>query len=282
MSGLFKNQVAVITGAGGVLCSEIALKLAEKGANVVLVGRTEEKLQKVAAKILAAGGTCMVRTADVTDEEAMNRLADEVMKVYGPCRYLINGAGGNNNKAITTNFTYEPEELELNKPEEMVGFFDLDMGIFESVIKTNTMGTVIPVRAFAKQMAKEGKGSILNFASMNSTRPLTRVPAYAMSKAAVVNFTQWMATYLAPAGIRVNAVAPGFFVNDRSRKILYTLEGSLSKRGENIINHTPMGRFGDPKELLGSVLWLLDDEKAGFVTGTTVAVDGGFLAHSGI
>ena len=224
----------------------------------------------------------MVRTVDVTNEEAVNRLADEVLEVWGPCRYLINGAGGNNNKAITTNFTYEPEELEMNKPGDMVGFFDLDLEVFESVIKTNTLGTVIPVRAFAKQMAKEGRGSILNFASMNSTRPLTRVPAYAMSKAAVVNFTQWLATYLAPAGIRVNAVAPGFFVNDRSRKILYTPEGGLSKRGENIMSHTPMGRFGDPKELLGSVLWLLDDEKAGFVTGTTVAVDGGFLAHSGI
>ena len=282
MSELFENQVAVITGAGGVLCSEIALKMAELGAKVVLVGRTEEKLQKVASGILAAGGTCMVRTVDVTNEEAMNRLADEVLKVWGPCRYLINGAGGNNNKAITTNFTYEPEELEMNKPGDMVGFFDLDLEVFESVIKTNTLGTVIPVRAFAKQMAKEGRGSILNFASMNSTRPLTRVPAYAMSKAAVVNFTQWLATYLAPAGIRVTAVAPGFFVNDRSRKILYTPEGGLSKRGENIMSHTPMGRFGDPKELLGSVLWLLDDEKAGFVTGTTVAVDGGFLAHSGI
>lgn len=282
MSELFRDQVAVITGAGGVLCSEIALKLAAEGAKTVLVGRTEEKLQKVASKILAAGGTCMVRTADVTDEEAVNRLADEVMEVYGPCRYLINGAGGNNNRAITTNFTYEPDELDVNKPEGKVGFFDLDLDVFESVIKINTLGTVIPVRAFAKQMAKEGRGSILNFASMNSTRPLTRVPAYAMSKAAVVNFTQWLATYLAPAGIRVNAVAPGFFVNDRSKKILYTPEGGLSQRGENIINHTPMGRFGDAKELLGSVLWLLDDENAGFVTGITVAVDGGFLAHSGI
>lgn len=282
MSHLFQDQTAVITGAGGVLCSEIAIRLAEEGAKAVLVGRTEEKLQKTAEQILAAGGTCMVRTADVTDEAAMERLADEVEKTYGPCRFLINGAGGNNNKAITTNFTFEPEELQEEKPENMTGFFDLDMDVFESVIKINTLGTVIPVRAFAKQMAKEGRGSILNFASMNSTRPLTRVPAYAMSKAAVVNFTQWLATYLAPAGIRVNAVAPGFFVNDRSRKILFTQEGALSKRGQSIINHTPMERFGEAKELWGCVAWLLDDEKAGFVTGTTVPVDGGFLAHSGI
>lgn len=282
MSGIFKDQTAVVTGAGGVLCSEIAIRLAAEGAKTVLVGRTAEKLQTVADKILAAGGSCMVRVADVTDEKAMEELAGEVKETCGPCRYLINGAGGNQNRAITTNFTYEPEELQEEKPEGMVGFFDLDMDIFESVLKINTLGTVIPVRAFAKQMAKAGRGSILNFASMNSTRPLTRVPAYAMSKAAVVNFTQWLAVYLAPAGIRVNAVAPGFFVNDRSRKILYTLEGDLSKRGENIMSHTPMERFGEAKELLGSVMWLLDDEKASFVTGITVPVDGGFLAHSGI
>ncbi len=282
MSELYKDQVAVVTGAGGVLCSEIAVKLAQEGAKVTLVGRTASKLQIVADKIQSFGGVCMIRTGDVTDEKAMEVLASEVEEVWGPCRYLINGAGGNNNKAITTNFTYEPDELDENKPEGKVGFFDLDMEVFESVLKINTLGTVIPVRAFAKQMARQGRGSILNFASMNSTRPLTRVPAYAMSKAAVVNLTQWLATYFAPAGIRVNAVAPGFFVNDRSRKILYNPEGGLSMRGQNIMNHTPMERFGEPKELLGCVMWLLDDEKAGFVTGITVPVDGGFLAHSGI
>ncbi len=282
MSEIFQNQTAVVTGAGGTLCSQVAVKLAAEGAKTVLVGRTEEKLQKVADQIRSVGGECMVRAADVTDEAAMDAIAREVAKVYGPCRYLINGAGGNQKGAITTNFTYEPEELEEKRPEDRMGFFDLDLKVFESVLKTNTMGTVIPVRAFARQMAAEGKGSILNFASMNSVRPLTRVPAYAMSKAAVVNFTQWLAVYFAPAGIRVNAVAPGFFVNDRSQKLLYTPEGTLSRRGENIINHTPMGRFGQAQELLGSILWLLDDEKASFVTGITVPVDGGFLAHSGI
>ena len=282
MSEIFKDQVAVITGAGGVLCSEISVRLAEEGARTVLIGRTEEKLQKVADRIRKSGGTCMICTGNVTDEEAMERIAEKVEREFGPCRYLINGAGGNNNRAITTNTSFQPEELRENRPEGMVGFFDLDMGIFESVIRNNTLGTVIPVRVFAKQMAKQGRGSILNFASMNSARPLTRVPAYAMSKAAVVNLTQWLATYFAPAGIRVNAVAPGFFVNERSRKILYTPDGGLAPRGQNVVNHTPMGRFGDPKELLGSVLWLLDDERASFVTGITVPVDGGFLAHSGI
>ncbi len=282
MSELFKDQVAVVTGAGGTLCSEIAIELARQGAKVVLVGRTAGKLQVVADEIQAFGGTCMIRTGDVTDEKAMEAIASEVEQLWGPCRYLINGAGGNNNKAITTNFTFQPEELLDEKPEGMVGFFDLDMDIFESVVKINTLGTVIPVRAFAKQMARQGKGSILNFASMNSSRPLTRVPAYAMSKAAVVNLTQWLATYFAPAGIRVNAVAPGFFVNERSKKILMNPDGTLTQRGQNVMHHTPMERFGEAKELLGTVLWLLDDEKAGFVTGITVAVDGGFLASSGI
>ena len=282
MSELFRDQVAVVTGAGGTLCSEISIELARQGAKVVLVGRTAGKLEAVAEKIEAFGGACMIRTGDVTDEMAMEALAAEVESIWGPCRYLINGAGGNNNKAITTNFTYQPEELLENKPEGMVGFFDLDMDVFESVLKINTLGTVIPVRAFAKQMAKAGRGSILNFASMNSSRPLTRVPAYAMSKAAVVNLTQWMATYFASAGIRVNAVAPGFFVNERSKKILLNPDGTLTQRGQNVMHHTPMERFGEAKELLGSVMWLLDDEKAGFVTGITVAVDGGFLASSGI
>lgn len=282
MNEQFKDQVAVVTGAGGVLCSEIAKKLAAVGCKTVLVGRTEGKLRKVADEIAAAGGTCLVRTADVTDEAAMMALAEEVEQTYGPCRYLINGAGGNNNKAITTNFTFDPAELQADKPAGMVGFFDLDMDVFESVVKINTLGTVIPVRAFAKQMARAGRGAILNFASMNSSRPLTRVPAYAMSKAAVVNLTQWLATYFASAGIRVNAVAPGFFVNERSKKILYTPDGSLSQRGKNVMAHTPMERFGEPKELLGAVMWLLNDAEAAFVTGITVAVDGGFLAHSGI
>ena len=203
-------------------------------------------------------------------------------RIYGPCRYLINGAGGNNNGAVTTNDTYEPEEIETDRSTGKTGFFNLDMRIFEDVLKTNTMGTVIPVRAFAKQMAAEGRGSILNFASMNSIRPLTRVPAYAMSKAAVVSLTQWLAIYLAPAGIRVNAVAPGFFANERSRKLLYTQNGGLSKRGKSIISHTPMKRFGEAEELFGGILWLLNDEEASFVTGITVPVDGGFLAYSGV
>ncbi len=279
---MFKDKVAVVTGAGGTLCSKVALFLAKKGAKVVLIGRTLDSLKKVKEEILAAGGICSVKVSDVTDEANMTKIAEETLKEFGPCRYLINGAGGNNLRAITTNFHFLKEELSEEKPKEMVGFFDLDMNVFQSILNINTIGTVIPCRLYAKQMAENGKGSILNFASMNSYRPLTRVPAYAMSKAAIVNFTQWLATYLAPAGIRVNAVAPGFFVNERSRKILCTEDGGLTQRGTNVISHTPMARFGEAEELLGCVEWLLNDENAAFVTGITVPVDGGFLAHSGI
>jgi NAD(P)-dependent dehydrogenase (short-subunit alcohol dehydrogenase family) len=150
------------------------------------------------------------------------------------------------------------------------------------VVRVNTLGTVIPSQVFGREMAQLGRGSILNFASMNSYRPLTRVPAYAMAKAGVVNFTQWLAVYLAPARIRVNCIAPGFFVNERSRKILLTPDGNLTARGQNVMSHTPLKRFGEARELLGAVCWLLDDEAAGFVTGVTLPVDGGFLSSSGV
>lgn len=278
----YADKVAVITGAGGTLCSAAAKELAARGARVVLIGRTRSKLELVASDIEAAGGTCMVLPVDVTDETAVKAAADTVFNTWGACRFLINGAGGNNNKAITTNFYFDKIELDANRPDDMTGFFDLDIDVFESVIRTNTLGTVIPTRQFARQMAAAGEGSVLNFASMNSYRPLTRVPAYAMSKAAVINLTQWLATYFAPAGIRVNGIAPGFFINERSIKLLGSPETGLTSRGQKIINHTPMQRFGHPKDLLGCILWLLDDRAAAYVTGITVPVDGGFLSHAGI
>lgn len=282
MDKYYEGKVAVVTGAGGTLCAPIAQDLAAKGAKVVLIGRTRDKLEKTANSIETAGGVCRIMTADVTDEPAMQAIADEILADWGPCRFLVNGAGGNNNKAITTNVYFDPAELSADRPEGMVGFFDLDMDVFESVVKINTLGTVIPTRTFGRQMAKEGTGAIINFASMNSYTPLTRVPAYALSKAAIVNLTKWLATYFGPAGIRINAIAPGFFVNDRSVKILGNLEIGLTQRGKNVIDHTPVQRFGDPKDLLGTVSYLLDDRAASFVTGITVPVDGGFQAHAGI
>lgn len=278
----FQNKIAVVTGAGGTLCSEIAEDLACKGAEVVLVGRTEEKLRAVADKISASGGCCKIAVCDVTDEAKVEALAEETFKEWGVCDFLINGAGGNNSRVMTTETAYRPCELDGNSPEDYKGFFNLDMEAFESVLQINTLGSVIPIRAFGKQMAKKRGGAIINFASMNSYCPLTKVPAYAMSKAAVVNMTQWLAAYLAPAGIRVNAIAPGFFANERSVKFLGTPETGLSPRGQKVIDHTPMERFGQAKDMLGCVNWLLDDRASSFVTGITVPVDGGFLTRSGV
>ena len=278
----FAGKVAVVTGAGGRLCSVIAKDLAAKGCKVALLDRSAAALEPVEKAINEAGGTCMSFTCDVTDEAGLTAIAEKVESAFGPCRFLVNGAGGNNNKAITTIVQYQPEELSEDKPENMVGFFNLDMDVVDSVIRINTSGSFIPTRVFGRQMAKNGGGSVLNFASMNSYRPLTKVPAYAMSKAAVVSMTQWLATYLAPAKIRVNAVAPGFFINERSKLILGTPEEGLTARGQSVMNHTPMYRFGNPEDLLGCVSWLLNDEAAAYVTGITVPVDGGFLSHSGI
>ena len=278
-----KDKVAVVTGAGGTLCSAIAKDLAQKGAKVVLVGRTREKLEKVAEDIAAAGGVCRIEPADVTDEKAMREIADRVAAEWGPCRFLVNGAGGNNVKAMPTRLRFS--DADYSPTEDFVkdrGFFDIDMEAFKSVLEINTLGTVIPSRIFALQMAKAGGGAILNFASMNTYRPLTRVAPYAMSKAAVANWTMFFAQYMAPAKVRVNAIAPGFMVNERSRGYLMTPDGGLSPRGEQVMHHTPMGRFGEAEDLLGCVNWLLDDSASAFVTGITVPVDGGFLSSAGV
>ena len=308
MNPNFQDKVAVVTGAGGTLCSAIAKHLATLGCKVVLVGRTREKLEKVADDIagLAPGAPApgraglrekpLVAPCDVTDEAAINALAERVLAELGPCRFLINGAGGNNPAAMPTRLRFTQADLANPEGRSLSGqrgaggaelpadrgFFDIDMAAFRSVLEINTLGTVIPSRAFSLQMARAGGGAIINFASMNTYRPLTRVAPYAMSKAAIANWTQFFAQYMAPANVRVNAIAPGFMVNERSRKYLCTPDGGLSPRGEQVMAHTPMGRFGEAEDLLGCVEWLLDDTRAAFVTGITVPVDGGFLASAGV
>ncbi len=273
-----KNKVAVVTGAGGTLCSEMAISLASSGAKVALLGRTKEKLTAIEEKIKESGGIAASISCDVTSESSVRQAREEVKTSFGECSILINGAGGNQASAITTLTEFDPKELE---DEEVKGFFNLDMKDFHSVVNTNTMGTVIPSFIFGRDMAKNGGGSIINFASMTSYRPLSRVAAYAIAKAGIVNFTMWLANYLAPANIRVNGIAPGFFLNDRSKKILLDGDG-YSQRGQNIIDHTPMKKFGEAHQLIGCMNWLIDDEASGFVTGLTVPVDGGFLANAGI
>ena len=296
MNSYCKDKVAVVTGAGGTLCSAIAIDLAKKGAKVVLVGRTREKLEKVAGEIAASGGVCRIEPADVTDEASMRDMAERVAAEWGPCRFLVNGAGGNNVKAMPTRLRFSEKDLCSSAPLHLCvkndsvqkelpadrGFFDIDMEAFKSVLEINTLGTVIPSRIFGLQMAKAGGGAMLNFASMNTYRPLTRVAPYAMSKAAIANWTMFFAQYMAPAKVRVNAVAPGFMVNERSKQYLMTPDGGLSPRGEQVMHHTPAGRFGEAQDLLGCVNWLLDDSASAFVTGITVPVDGGFLSSAGV
>ena len=279
---MFKNKVAVVTGAGGTLCSEIAIQLAKEGTKVVLVGRTIEKLEAVLDKIVSNGNTAFAYACDVTDKAAIADLAKEVERRFGLCDYLINGAGGNNIKAMPTITKFDNREITNELPEGQKGLYNIDMNAFASVLNINTMGTVIPTMEFAKHMIQKGGGSIINFASMNTYCPLTRCFAYAMSKAAVSNLTQSFAAYYAPANIRINAIAPGFMVNERSKNYLGTVEDGLTARGEAVINHTPMGRFGQAKDLIGCVKWLLDENAAGFVTGITVPVDGGFLTLGGV
>ncbi|MBE6912229.1 MAG: SDR family oxidoreductase [Ruminococcaceae bacterium] len=282
MNANLNGKVAVITGAGGTICSEVAIDLAKNGVKLALVGRTAEKLEKTAAAIKEVGGECFIFACDVCDMEKVEELAENVYEVYGKCDFLINGAGGNQNAAMPTITQFDEREIDGTLPEGTRGFYDIDMDCFESVIKINTMGSVLPIRAFAKRMARDGGGSIINFASMNSYCPLTRCFAYAMSKAAVVNMTQSFAAYFAPANIRINAIAPGFIANERSKTFLGTPEDGLTPRGQQVINHTPTKRFGKARDICGCVRWLLDEEASSFVTGATVPVDGGFLTLSGV
>ena len=282
MDQYFNGKVAVVTGAAGVICSEVSRDLASLGCAVALVDLSLENAEKIASDIRSNGGSCKAYSCNVMDREAVNSLADEVIKDFGRCDILINGAGGNNAKCQPKIVEFDPRELEEDRPEDLVGIYNVDMDIFESIIKLNTMGTVYPLLAFAKYMVKQGGGSIVNFASMNTYCPLTRNFAYAMSKAAVANFTQAFAAYFAKTGIRINAVAPGFILNTRSKLILGTVEEGLTKRGEQVIGHTPMGRFGKAEDLVGCVKWLLDGDASGFVTGVTVPVDGGFLTLGGV
>ena len=279
---MFQDKVVVVTGAGGTLCSAISVDLAKCGAKVVLVGRTKEKLDVVYDKIVATGGTAMVFPCDVTDQTSVDSLAEAVRKEFDLCDYLINGAGGNDIKARPTITKFDPRELTGELPDGKKGLYNIDMDAFQKVLNINTMGTVIPTLAFAKQMYQKGCGSIINFASMNSYCPLTGNFAYAMSKAGVMNLTQSFAQYFAAANIRVNAIAPGFMVNERSKNYLGTVEDGLTPRGQAVIAHTPAGRFGEASDLFGCVKWLLDENASGFVNGVTIPVDGGFLTLGGV
>jgi NAD(P)-dependent dehydrogenase (short-subunit alcohol dehydrogenase family) len=274
------KKVAVVTGAGGTLCSEMAINLASQGYQVALLGRSIEKLKLVESHIRNAGGVAISISTDVSNEESVTNAKNIVEKELGVCQVLINGAGGNQMEALTSIPQFQESELEADSGVK--GFFNLSMPIFSDVILVNTMGTVIPSYIFGRSMAKQKKGVIINIASMNSYRPLSKVGAYGIAKSGIANFTQWLAVYLAPANIRVNAIAPGFFLNDRSRKIMFNEDGSKTARAENVLGHTPLNRFGEASELLGGMNYLISDNEASFVTGIVLPIDGGFLANSGV
>ena len=272
------GKVAVVTGAGGVLCSGFAKVLARAGAKVALLNRTVEKAQKYADEIVAEGGIAKAYGCNVLNKAQTFAVAEQVMADFGPCDILINGAGGNNPKATTDKEYYEEGDID----GDTKSFFDLDEEGVEGVFNLNFLGTLIPTQAFARQMLGREGCNILNISSMNAFTPLTKIPAYSGAKAAVTNFTQWLAVHFSHQGIRVNAIAPGFFSTAQNAKLLWNDDGTPTARTSKILAATPMGRFGESRELSGALLFLLNNEAAGFITGVTLPIDGGFSAYSGV
>ncbi len=275
----FKEKVVVITGGGGVLCSAMAAELAKQGTKVAILDLRKENARKVADAIIEGGGQAIGVEANVLDAASLVRARETIRKEFGPCDILINGAGGNHPKGTTTNTHLALEDLEQDK--DLITFFDLDPKGIEFVFNLNFIGTLLPTQIFSRDMVGRTGCSVVNISSMNAFTPLTKIPAYSGAKAAVSNFTQWLAVHLAKVGIRVNALAPGFFLTDQNRSLLIDAAGELTDRGKTIIDHTPMERFGDPEDLLGTLLWLCTDSSR-FVTGVVVPIDGGFSAFSGV
>jgi len=266
----FTGKTVVITGGTGVLCGRMAQALSHCGARVVLLNRDAARGKAVLETLEGAPGTHLSIACDVLDRAALEGALGEVVNATGRVDALINGAGGNQPGATTN-----PQQA----------FFDLPQEALRQVSDLNLMGTLLPCQVFGKQMARQKEGIILNITSMSAARPLTRIPAYSAAKAAISNFTQWLAVHMAqeysPA-IRVNALAPGFFLTEQNRFLLTdAASGELTERGRKILDHTPMARFGDPDDLLGATLWLLSPSAA-FVTGIVLPVDGGFGAYSGV
>lgn len=269
MKNLFdiKDYVVAITGGTGVLGRAIAKYLAQNGAKVIILGRKEDVGRSIAEEITSAGGICEFMKTDVMDIDTVKKNRDDIMTKYGRIDTLLNAAGGNMAGA-----TIAPDQ----------NFFDLDPAQFQTVLSLNLTGTVIPTQVFLEPMVKQGKGSIINFSSMAAFRPMTRVCGYASAKAGISNFTAFMATECAKKfgeGIRVNAIAPGFFITEQNRALLTNPDGSYTQRGQDVIRQTPFGRMGDPDELCGTIHYLMSDASR-FVTGTVAVVDGGFNAFA--
>lgn len=272
------GKVAVVTGAGGVLCSAFSKTLARAGAKVALLDLNYDSAKQFADEITAEGGVAKAYKCNVLDKAACYEVADEVKKDLGPCDILVNGAGGNNPKATTDKEYFELGDIDADTKN----FFDLESDGVGFVFNLNFLGTLIPTQAFARQMVGREGCNILNISSMNAYTPLTKIPAYSGAKAAISNFTQWLAVHFSKVGIRVNAIAPGFFSTKQNAKLLFNEDGTPTARTGKILAATPMGRFGEANELEGGLLFLLNNEAAGFITGVVLPIDGGFSAYSGV
>uniref|UniRef100_A0A7C3IJF6 SDR family oxidoreductase n=1 Tax=Gracilinema caldarium TaxID=215591 RepID=A0A7C3IJF6_9SPIR len=276
------NKVIVITGGGGVLCSTIAKGLAQRGAKIALLNRTFEKAEKVVCEILANGGEALAVACDVLSKDACIQAKEKVNSAFGTCDILINGAGGNDPQGSTARETWESDDMEANGIPRKGSFLSLEPAGIEYVLHLNFMGTVIPTQVFIPDMLNREGSSIINISSMGAFAPMTKGVAYCAAKAAINNITQWLAIHYAPAQIRVNAIAPGFFSTEQNKHLLWNPDGSPTKRTEQIIAHTPMKRLGKPEDLVGIAAWLCDYRASGFVTGAVIPVDGGFMAYSGV
>ena len=272
----FSGKVVVVTGAGGVLCGDMARAYAQAGAKVAALDLNEEAVKKLADELKAEGFICEGYKANVLDPVALEEVHQAVRRDLGPCDILVNGAGGNSPKATTDN-EYHHEAKEGGK-----SFFDLDPNGVDFVFKLNFQGTLLPTQTFAKDMIERKSGNILNISSMNAYIPLTKIPAYSAAKAGISNFTQWLATHFAGTGIRCNAIAPGFLVSNQNRALLFNEDGTPTARSAKILNGTPMGRFVDSEELLGGLFFLTDDKSASAITGVVLPIDCGFAAYSGV
>ena len=272
----FSGKVVVVTGAGGVLCGDMARAYAQAGAKVAALDLNEEAVKKLAEELTAEGFVCIGYKANVLDPVALEEVHQAVLRDLGPCDILVNGAGGNSPKATTDN-EYHHEAKEGGK-----SFFDLDPNGVDFVFKLNFQGTLLPTQTFAKDMIERKSGNILNISSMNAYIPLTKIPAYSAAKAGISNFTQWLATHFAGTGIRCNAIAPGFLVSNQNRALLFNEDGTPTARSAKILNGTPMGRFVDSEELLGGLFFLTDDKSASAITGVVLPIDCGFAAYSGV
>ena len=275
------GKVAVVTGGGGILCSVMAEALAECGAQVAILDLREENAARVAERIRAAGGKALGLAANVLEIDSLIAAEARIRSEFGPCDILINGAGGNHPKGTTSREFLLPEDLEARE-EGVNTFFDLDPAGVGFVFNLNFLGTLLPTQVFCREMAKRPGGVVINISSMNAFKPLTKIPAYSAAKAAISNFTQWLATHLSKVEIRVNAIAPGFFLTDQNRALLTNSDGTLTARGNTILSHTPMGRFGTPEDLVGALLFLVDNRAAGFVNGVVLPIDGAFSSFSGV